>query len=72
MSKTARLFWTDTERDADLLYLSGFHAGDPILYIEQDGKSALYLNDLEVESGELSHAGPLEIRLPREMSNLYV
>ncbi|MHC4940263.1 MAG: M24 family metallopeptidase [Planctomycetota bacterium] len=52
MAKTARLFWTDTERDADLLYLSGFHAGDPILYLELDGKSALYLNDLEVDRGK--------------------
>jgi len=47
----ARLFWTDSERDADLFYLTGFLAGDPILYLEADGRRLLYLNDLEVDRG---------------------
>jgi Xaa-Pro aminopeptidase len=50
-SRGARLFWTDSERDADLYYLTGFLAGDPILYVEQDGKRTLFLNDLEVDRG---------------------
>lgn len=50
-SRTARLFWTDSERDADLFYLTGFLAGDPILFIELDGAGELFLNDLEVDRG---------------------
>jgi Xaa-Pro aminopeptidase len=50
-SGTARLFWTDSERDADLFYLTGFLAGDPILFLETDGVGELFLNDLEVDRG---------------------
>ncbi|MEM8884587.1 MAG: Xaa-Pro peptidase family protein [Planctomycetota bacterium] len=56
MSKTARLFWTDSERDADLYYLTGFLAGDPIVYVETDGKRELFLNDLEVDRGKKQSA----------------
>lgn len=51
MGNTARLFYDDSETDADLYYLTGFLAGDPFLYVEVGGKKALYLSDLEVDRG---------------------
>ncbi|MHC4953840.1 MAG: M24 family metallopeptidase [Planctomycetota bacterium] len=50
-TKTARLFFADSESDADLYYLTGFLAGDPILYVECEGRRELFLNDLEVDRG---------------------
>ena len=47
----ARLFFTDSERNPDLYYLTGFLAGDPFLFIEADGHGTLYLSDLEVDRG---------------------
>lgn len=49
MAKTARLFFDDSEHNADLYYLTAFLAGDPILYLECDGKRELFLSDLEVD-----------------------
>jgi Xaa-Pro aminopeptidase len=51
MGATARLFFTDSEADADLYYLTGFLAGDPFLFLEQGGKRSLFLTDLEVDRG---------------------
>lgn len=51
-SRCARIFFTDSETDTDLYYLSGFLAGDPFLYVETDGKRELFLNDLEVDRGK--------------------
>jgi len=50
-SATARVFFTDSESDADLYYLTHFLAGDPIVYFESGGKRELFLNDLEVDRG---------------------
>jgi len=49
MATTGRLFFTDSERDADLYYLTRFLAGDPFLFLELDGKKTLFLGDLEVD-----------------------
>jgi Xaa-Pro aminopeptidase len=49
LSTTARLFFADSERDADLYYLTGFLAGDPFLCLVHDGKTTLFLGDLEVD-----------------------
>jgi len=49
MGQTARLFYADSETDADLYYLTGFLAGDPFLLLECGGKRTLFLNDLEVD-----------------------
>ena len=51
MAATARLVFADSERDADLFWLTGFLAGDPFLYLERDGKKTLFLSDLEVDRG---------------------
>ena len=47
MGTNARLFYTDSERDADLYYLTGFHVGDPIACLVVEGRNVLVLNDLE-------------------------
>jgi Xaa-Pro aminopeptidase len=51
MGATARLFFSDSESDADLFYLTGFLAGDPFIFMERGGKRSLYLTDLEVDRG---------------------
>ncbi len=45
----ARLFFADSETDSDLYYLTGFHAGDPFLFLEVEGRRTLFLSDLEVD-----------------------
>jgi Xaa-Pro aminopeptidase len=51
MGATARLFYADSESNADLYYLTRFLAGDPFLYVERDGKKTLVLSDLEIDRG---------------------
>ncbi len=51
MSRTGKLVYDDSERNADLFYLTGFLAGDPFLFLEDDGRRVLYLSDLEVDRG---------------------
>ncbi len=45
----ARLFHDASDTNADLYYLSGFLAGDPFLFVEHDGKTEIFLSDLEVD-----------------------
>jgi len=47
--ETGRLIYDDSERNADLYYLTRFLAGDPFLYLEVGGKKTLFLGDLEVD-----------------------
>ncbi|MFQ5844139.1 MAG: M24 family metallopeptidase [Planctomycetota bacterium] len=49
MGTTARLIYDDSERSADLYYLTGFLAGDPFLLLEIGGRRVLVLSDLEVD-----------------------
>jgi Xaa-Pro aminopeptidase len=51
MGTTARLFYADSEGNADLYYLTRFLAGDPFLYVETGGKKTLVLSDLEIDRG---------------------
>ena len=46
-----KLIYDSTAKSPDLLYLSGFHAPDPIIYFEISRKKYLVLNDLEYERG---------------------
>ena len=45
MAATGRLFYADSERDADLYYLTRFLAGDPFLFLETDARKTLFLSD---------------------------
>src|SRR3954449_3375487 len=49
-SKT-RLIVATSESDADLLYATQFFAPDPFIFLEQNGKRALVLSDLEIDRG---------------------
>jgi Xaa-Pro aminopeptidase len=44
----AILFYDDTSRNSDLLWRSGFQAGDPFLYFERKGRKAIVASDLEI------------------------
>jgi Xaa-Pro aminopeptidase len=63
MGTTGRLFYADSESDADLFYLTRFLAGDPFLYLEVDGKKTLFLSDLEVDRGRQQSAVDEVVRL---------
>ena len=63
MGTTGRLFYADSESDADLFYLTRFLAGDPFLYLEVDGKKTLFLSDLEVDRGRQHSAVDEVVRL---------
>ena len=41
------LFIADSENDADLFYATGFLVGDPMIYLELEGKKILLVSDLE-------------------------
>lgn len=49
---TPRLIIADTERDADLLYVTRFMVGDPIIYLEEGRKRTILLSDLEIDRGK--------------------
>src|SRR5437879_8959619 len=54
MAKTnneTRLIVAASDIDADMLYSTKFLAGDPFIFIEQNGKRTLVLSDLEMDRG---------------------
>ena len=46
-----RMIYADSERCADMLYATGFHAPDPFLYFEKNGRRHVVLNQLEYDRG---------------------
>lgn len=50
-ASTPRFIIADTERDADLLYVTRFMVGDPIIYLEEGRKRTILLSDLEIDRG---------------------
>jgi Xaa-Pro aminopeptidase len=43
------LIVADSERDADLLYATGFFAADPFIYLRMDGQPHIIVSDFEVD-----------------------
>jgi Xaa-Pro aminopeptidase len=43
------LIVADSERDADLLYATGFFSTDPFVYLRIDGQAKVYLQDAELD-----------------------
>src|SRR3989440_12371446 len=46
-----RLIVAASDIDADMLYATKFWAGDPCIFLEQNGKRTIVLSDLEMERG---------------------
>ncbi len=57
------MVYADSERNADLYYLTNFLAGDPFLFVEQGGKRELFLSDLEVDRGKNQSAVDAVVRV---------
>src|SRR5438477_4833832 len=54
MAKTnneTRLIVAPSDIDADMLYATKFWAGDPFIFLEQNGKRTIVLSDLEIDRG---------------------
>src|SRR5258708_29192738 len=54
MAKTnneTRLIVAPSDIDADMLYATKFWAGDPFIFLEQNGKRTIVLSDLEMDRG---------------------
>src|SRR5438309_4408851 len=54
MAKTnneTRLIVAQSDIDADMLYATKFWAGDPFIFLEQNGKRTIVLTDLEMGRG---------------------
>ena len=54
MTKTndgTRLIVAPSDIDADMLYATKFWAGDPFIFLEQNGKRTIVLSDLEIDRG---------------------
>ena len=54
MTKTnneTRLIVAPSDIDADMLYATKFWAGDPFIFLEQNGKRTIVLSDLEMDRG---------------------
>src|SRR5881397_2102758 len=47
----ARLIVAASDIDADMLYATKFWAGDPFIFLEQNGKRTIVLSDLEMDRG---------------------
>lgn len=48
---TTRLIVAQSDIDADMLYATKFWAGDPFIFLEQNGKRTIVLTDLEMGRG---------------------
>src|ERR1700720_1698045 len=46
-----RLIVAASDIDADMLYATKFWAGDPFIFLQQDGKRTIVLTDLEMGRG---------------------
>src|SRR5262249_39468523 len=46
-----KLIVAQSDIDADMLYATRFWAGDPFIFLEQNGKRAIVLTDLEMGRG---------------------
>lgn len=49
--KTPRLIVAASDIDADMLYATKFWAGDPFIFLKQNGKRTIVLSDLEIGRG---------------------
>jgi Xaa-Pro aminopeptidase len=49
---TTRLIVAPSDIDADMLYATKFWAGDPFIFLEQNGKRTVVLSDLEMGRGK--------------------
>ena len=47
----SRLIVAPSDIDADMLYATKFWAGDPFIFLEQNGKRTIVLSDLEMGRG---------------------
>jgi Xaa-Pro aminopeptidase len=47
-----RLIYASSEESADMLYATKFAAPDPFLFLQQRGKRAIVLSDLEIDRGK--------------------
>ncbi|MDP9186385.1 MAG: aminopeptidase P family protein, partial [Verrucomicrobiota bacterium] len=47
----SRLIVAASDIDADMLYATKFWAGDPFIFLEQNGKRTIVLSDLEMDRG---------------------
>ena len=50
-SSPAQLIISESEQGADMLHAAGFRAPDAFVYLQSRGRSAILLNDLEVDRG---------------------
>src|SRR5213078_2224959 len=50
-NKTTRLIVAASEVDPDMLYATKFWAPDPFIFLQQNGKRAMVLSDLEIDRG---------------------
>src|ERR1700737_1684242 len=46
-----RLIVAASDQDADMLYATKFWAGDPFIFLKQNGKRTIVLTDLEMDRG---------------------
>lgn len=47
----ARLLYAASDRNADILYATGFRAPDAFAFVEANGRTAVLLSDLEIDRG---------------------
>jgi Xaa-Pro aminopeptidase len=47
-----RLIFASSEESADLLYATEFSVPDPVLFLQQNGKTTVLLSDLEIDRGK--------------------
>src|SRR5687767_12146605 len=46
-----KLIVADSERDADMLFATGFFVPDPFIYLSHNGRTSVVLSDLEIDRG---------------------
>jgi Xaa-Pro aminopeptidase len=51
-ARLPRLIFASSEESADLLYATKFSVPDPVLFLNQHGKTTVLLSDLEIDRGK--------------------
>ena len=71
MTQTGRLLFGASENSADMLYLTGFSAPDPFLWLEVNGRQIVIINSMEQERARKQCKQGIEVYTPAQAAKVW-
>lgn len=71
MTQTGRLLFGASENSADMLYLTGFSAPDPFLWLEVNGRQIIIINSMEQERARKQCRQGIEVYTPAQAAKAW-